>query len=49
MAQIQVQLVVEAEVCEHCDTSFGLPVYLKGHPFYCPLGHRNEARAERSS
>jgi len=44
MATLRVKLVLEVVICDHCDTSFGVPVWLSGHPIHCPLGHRNEGR-----
>lgn len=44
MPNLEVKLVLEAVICDHCDTYFGVPVWLSGHPYHCPLGHRNEGR-----
>ncbi|MFA4050959.1 MULTISPECIES: hypothetical protein [Mycobacteroides] len=44
MTTLKVKLVLEAVICDHCDTYFGVPLWLSGHPFHCPLGHRNEGR-----
>lgn len=41
---LRVSFVLEAVVCDHCDTFFGVPKHLEQRPFFCPLGHRNAGR-----
>jgi hypothetical protein len=41
---LKVHFVLEAVMCDHCDTYFGVPKWLDGAPFHCPLGHRNDPR-----
>ncbi len=44
MPQIKVKIVLTAVICDQCDTYFGVPLWLSGSPFHCPLGHLNTAR-----
>lgn len=41
---IKVHLVLEAVMCDHCDTYFGIPTTFDGKPFHCPRGHVNPGR-----
>lgn len=41
---LKVQVVLEAVVCDHCDTYLGIPLDFDGLPFHCPRGHRNNPR-----
>lgn len=39
--RIRVKLELCSALCVKCDTAFGIPIHLDGHPFVCPYGHRN--------
>lgn len=43
--KLRVTFALEAVVCDHCDTFFGVPKYMERRRYVCPLGHPNEARS----